>query len=193
MRLHAWSLWIGSALLIAGVVALSWYAWVWHEASVMQSQAKRWLQQRRLTHAPAPRFVIPKPRRGEILAELDIPRLRVSVVVLEGDDADILKVGAGHIPGTGLPETGGNIGIAAHRDTFFRPLRFIRPADVIALKTREGVSRFQVRDVEVVPPSDTRILAATPGRDLTLVTCYPFFYIGSAPQRFIVHAQRMPA
>jgi len=205
MRARRWHLWIGSALFVTGAIALGWCVWVWHEAAVAQSQAKRWLRQQRPAHATAspdvmtrghaaaPRALIPKLHRGDVVAELDIPRLRVSVVVFEGDDAGILKIGAGHIVGTGLPLQGGNIGIAAHRDTFFRPLRFIRRGDVISLKARAGTSRFAVRDIEIVSPTDTKILAAAPGRDLTLVTCYPFFYVGSAPERFIVHAQRIAA
>jgi sortase A len=114
-------------------------------------------------------------------------------MVLEGDDARILKLGAGHIPWTALPQGGGNIGIAAHRDTFFRPLRLIHPEDIVILKTPAGVSRFVVRDVQIVSPADVQVLASAPGRDLTLVTCYPFFYIGSAPERFIVHARRLDA
>jgi sortase A len=193
MRVRGWPLWIGSALLLGGAAALGWYGWICHEASVAQRQARRWVETKPPAPPAAPRARLPKLHRGEAVAELEIPRLRVSVMVFEGDDAGILKIGAGHVPGTGLPARGGNIAIAAHRDTFFRPLRFIRPGDSIALRTPAGISRFAVRDVEIVPPSDTKVLAAAPGRDLTLVTCYPFFYIGHAPKRFIVHARRIAA
>jgi sortase A len=193
MRICGWPVWIGSALLVAGAIALGWCAWVWHEASVAQSQAKRRLERKSSAHAPAPPAAIPNLHRGDVIAELVIPRLRLSVMVLEGDDTGILRIAAGHIPGTALPQQSGNIGIAAHRDTFFRPLRMIRPNDVIDLRTPAGLSRFAVHDVEIVPPADTEVLSPAPGRDLTLVTCYPFFYIGSAPQRFIVHAQRIRA
>src|SRR5712691_2879870 len=111
-------------------------------------------------------------------------------MVFEGDDADILKIGAGHIPGTALPHGNGNICIAAHRDTFFRPLREIRPNDVITLRTSAGASRFAVTETEIVRPSYVKALDQAPGRDLTLVTCYPFSYIGGAPRRFIVHAKK---
>jgi len=112
-------------------------------------------------------------------------------MVFEGDDADILKIGAGHIPGTALPPGNGNICIAAHRDTFFRPLREIRPNDVITLRTSAGASRFAVTETEIVRPSYVKALDQSPGRDLTLVTCYPFSYIGGAPRRFIVHAKKV--
>jgi sortase A len=112
-------------------------------------------------------------------------------MVFEGDDAGILRQGAGHIPGTALPSGSGNIGIAAHRDTYFRPLRIIRANDVIDLKTPAGTSRYTVTETEIVRASDVSVLARAPGRDLTLVTCYPFSYVGSAPDRFIVHARKM--
>jgi sortase A len=130
-------------------------------------------------------------RRGDVIGELEIPRLQVSVMVFEGDDAGILSEGAGHIPGTALRSGTGNVGIAAHRDTYFRPLRLVHANDVIALTTPAGVSRYAVTDTEIVQPSDVGVLASAPGRDLTLVTCYPFYYVGNAPQRFIVHARKI--
>ncbi len=93
--------------------------------------------------------------------------------------------------GSALVIGGANIGIAAHRDTYFRPLRAIRVDDVIMLNTRAGASRYAVTETKIVRPSDIGVLAKAPGRDLTLVTCYPFYYIGSAPKRFIVHARRI--
>jgi sortase A len=124
-----------------------------------------------------------------VIGELQIPRLKLSVMVFEGDDLEILKLGAGHIPGTALRPGSGNIGIAAHRDTYFRPLRVIRANDVIDLKTPAGTSRYTVTDSEIVRPTDIAVLDHAPGRDLTLVTCYPFYYVGTAPERFIVHAR----
>lgn len=186
-----WPLWIGGALLIGGAVILGWCGWVWHQASVARQQARQWLE-----HPPNFQAIRPPrlpqargPRRGAVLGELEIPRLHVSVVVLEGDDSRVLNLGAGHIPGTALPSSDGNVGIAAHRDRFFRPLRLIRPRDVITLRTPAGTSRYSVDDIEIVRPSDTQVLAPGPGRNLTLVTCYPFYYIGHAPKRFIVHAK----
>jgi sortase A len=126
-----------------------------------------------------------------VIGELSVPRLHLSTIVFEGDDAGILKCGAGHIPATALPEGNGNVGIAAHRDTDFRPLRLIRPKDLIAFKTPSGTSRYSVTETAIVRPSDIDVLAKAPGRDLTLVTCYPFYYVGSAPKRFIVHARKL--
>ncbi len=191
MRRHRWHLWAGGVLLIGGAAALGWCWWTWHQASIAQQQANTWLLRRPDFHAirPPRRPEPAQPRPGALLGELEIPRLHLAVKVWEGDGAEVLDRGAGHIPGTGLPTGGGNIGIAAHRDRFFRPLRFIRPNDVIALETPAGVSRYSVDDIEIVRPTDTQVLAPEPGRDLTLVTCYPFFYQGHAPKRFIVHAK----
>jgi sortase A len=110
-------------------------------------------------------------------------------MMFEGDDIGILGEGAGHIPGTALPPGSGNIGIAAHRDAWFRPLRLVRTNDVPTLNTRAGTSRCAVTETKAVRPADIGVLARATGRDLTLVTCYPFFYIGNAPERFIVHAR----
>jgi sortase A len=135
--------------------------------------------------APAPVF-----RRGERIGEIEVPRLKLAVPIYEGDDAAILDRGAGHVPGTALPGDAGNVCIAAHRDKFFRALRFIKPHDEIVLETKDGPLRYVVNSTSVVNPGDVRVLMPAPKRDLTLVTCFPFFYVGSAPHRFIVHASR---
>jgi sortase A len=185
---RGWLIWIGSALMVGGAVVLASYSWTLHERDVAQRLARERLNTITEPHRPAP----PAPvRHGDVIGELDIPRLGVSVMVFEGDDAGVLGQGAGHIPGTALPPGGGNIGIAAHRDTWFRPLRVIRSNDVLTLKTPAGASRYAVTDTRIVRPSDIGVLARAPGRDLTLVTCYPFFYVGNAPERFIVHARKI--
>lgn len=125
---------------------------------------------------------------GAIVGHLEIPRLHISVVVLEGATPDILAVAAGHIEGTSLPGPSGNMGIAAHRDTFFGSLREIRPNDIITVKTINGNFRYLVNRTEVVAPSDVEVLHQTSNAELTLVTCYPFRYRGPSPKRFIVHA-----
>jgi sortase A len=183
-----WLTWIGNALIFGGVALLAWYGWTVHERATAQRRAKEWLLGTTAVNRTAPP---PSLHRGDVIGELEIPRLRVSVMVFEGDDAEILSEGAGHIPGTALQPGSGNIGLAAHRDTYFRPLRLLRANDVIALKTPEGISRFAVTETEIVQPSDVGVLAGAPGRNLTLVTCYPFYYVGNAPQRFIVHARRI--
>jgi sortase A len=187
MRKRGWLIWVGSALMVGGAAVLGFNWWTLHQADKAQQRAKEWLTRSAAVHRAAP----PPVRRGGVIGELDIPRLRISVMVFEGDDAGILRLGAGHIPGTALSPGSGNIGIAAHRDTYFRALRVIHPHDVIALKTPAGTSRYTVTESKVVRPSDVAVLDQAPGRDLTLVTCYPFSYVGSAPERFIVHARRI--
>lgn len=165
-----------------------------HSAARAQQDAQEWLNQTVRTRQVVPQSPSPQQRRfkhGEVVGRLTIPRLNLSVMVFEGDDAGILKRGAGHIPTTSLPAEKGNLGIAAHRDTYFRPLRLIRPQDIVEFTTPEGVSRYAVTDVEIVQPSDIQVLANAPSRDLTLVTCYPFYYLGSAPKRWIVHAKQL--
>jgi sortase A len=112
-------------------------------------------------------------------------------MVLEGASPSILRVAAGHVDGTALPGIAGNVGIAAHRDTFFRPLRDVRPQDGIVVTTSYGTFRYVVERVEIVDPGDVKVLHGTADPQLTLVTCYPFTYIGSAPKRFIVHARQL--
>jgi sortase A len=158
--------------------------WTLAERADAQRLAEEWLSRK-------PPASAPPVHRGDVVGEVEIPRLHLSVMIFEGDDAGILERGAGHILGTALPSGSGNIGIAAHRDTYFRPLRTIQANDVIALKTQAGTSRYAVTGTEIVAPSDIGVLAPAPGRDLTLVTCYPFYFVGSAPKRFIVHARKI--
>ena len=142
---RGWLIWIGSALMVGGAVVLASYSWTLHERDVAQRLARERLNTITEPHRPAP----PAPvRHGDVIGELDIPRLQLSVMVFEGDDAGILSQGAGHIPGTALASGSGNIGIAAHRDTYFRPLRAVQTNDVIALKTPAGTSRYAVTDAK---------------------------------------------
>jgi sortase A len=126
---------------------------------------------------------------GDMLGAVQIPRLGLTVPFVEGAENESLDLGAGHVQHTAFPGHRGNAGIAAHRDTCFRPLRFIRPGDDIVVTTPDGVYDYVVTGTQIVLPSDGQVLARTPGKDLTLVTCYPFFFAGHAPKRFIVHAR----
>lgn len=127
------------------------------------------------------------------IGRLEIPRLQVSVIVTEGDDDATLARAAGHIPGTALPWDQGNSVIAGHRDTFFRPLMNVRIGDDIRVTTVRGTFDYTVMSTEIVQPDDLSAIAPTSSRSLTLVTCYPFVYVGRAPKRFIVHALHCPA
>jgi sortase A len=139
------------------------------------------------TPSPAP------PPRESVIGRLEIPRLQLAVMVREGADEGTLSRAVGHIPGTALPGNIGNVGLAGHRDTFFRALRNIHSDDIIELQTTAGTYRYMVKSTRIVTPRDVSVLNASGGETLTLVTCYPFYYVGSAPKRFIVHATQIGA
>jgi sortase A len=123
-----------------------------------------------------------------LIGRIEVPRIKMSAVAREGIDVRTLRVAVGHIPGTALPGQPGNAGFAAHRDTFFRPLKSVREGDEIVVTTPGGVYRYAVTGTSIVEPRDVAVLEPTADAILTLVTCYPFEYIGNAPQRFIVRA-----
>lgn len=116
----------------------------------------------------------------------------MAVTVVEGTSANDLSIGPGHIPTTALPGEPGNINIAGHRDTVFRPLRLIRTGHLINLTTGRGQDQYRVVSTAIVDPTDIQVLQPTQKDTLTLVTCYPFRFIGPAPKRFIVRADRLP-
>jgi sortase A len=124
-------------------------------------------------------------------AVLTIPRLHVEVPVIEGTSDLVLNRGVGHIAGTALPGEPGNIAITGHRDGFFRPLKDAARGDVIELQRADGTDAYIIRDMKIVAPSDTAVLNPTAEDTLTLITCYPFYYVGSAPQRYVVQASRV--
>lgn len=128
---------------------------------------------------------------GTALGRLTSERIGLDVMIAEGVDYKTLRRAAGRIPGTARLDSEGNIGIAAHRDTFFRPLRNIEKGDVLEMETYQGSYRYRVDWTAVVDPSDVQFLNASSASELTLVTCYPFYYVGPAPQRFIVRATRV--
>lgn len=186
---------LGHALLAGGVLLSVCWAGLLAHSHWTQEKAERELRnQLRHTFASslsdyqAQKASPVRHHRGEVIGRLDVPRLKMSVMVLEGSDPGILRVGAGHVQGTVFPGMVGNVGIAAHRDTFFRPLRAILPQDLITVTTAQGTFRYRVEGTEIVNASDVRVLHPTRDSELTLVTCYPFYYVGSAPKRFIVHA-----
>ena len=122
------------------------------------------------------------------LAVLHISKFDLRVPVLEGTDELTLNRGVGHIAGTARPDEDGNIGIAGHRDGFFRVLKDIGSGDTIELQTTRATDHYIVDQIVLVRPDDVSVLQPRSVRSLTLVTCYPFYFIGSAPQRYIVHA-----
>lgn len=197
-RARIWK-WLERLLLLVAVVSLGYYGYVTAEAHLYQAYENRELNAilrsapRTDTAASSPGPVRrPPPAEGSVIGRIEIPRLGVSAIVRAGSDARTLQLAVGLIPGTAYPGESGNVGLAGHRDTFFRKLRNIRPEDAITIATAEGRFTYRVRRTTIVEPSDVWVLDATDHGVLTLVTCYPFTYIGSAPQRFIVRAELEP-
>lgn len=153
-----------------------------------------WSQARagyRLDHEPehrTPGRLPPSVKPGAAIGRLEIARLGLSTVMFEGADADVLERGAGHVPGSAMPGDRGNAVIAAHRDTFFRSLRNVRAGDTIKIRESARDTFYVVESTTVVEPEDTFVLKPTLTPVLTLITCYPFRYIGPAPERFVVRA-----
>ena len=133
----------------------------------------------------------PPPLPGELLGRLTIPARGVDTSIREGVADDVLDEAAGHLPGTALPGGAGNSAIAAHRDQLFSGLRSVVVGDLVHLETPTGRSSYRVTDLSVVEPNDLSMLAPTDDPALTLITCYPFNYVGPAPRRFVVRATRV--
>jgi len=133
----------------------------------------------------------PAVRTDGLIGRIEIPRLLLSAVVVEGSDETTFRRAVGHIPGTALPGEPGNVGLAGHRDTFFRSLRELRVKDEVQVSTPRGDFKYEVESLTVVEPDNVAVLAASGGNELTLVTCYPFSYIGTAPKRFVARARQV--
>lgn len=169
--------------MAAGAVMLAYCTW---------STLDLWHYQQAASHAvamgPVTSSTPTETRYGELFGQLEIPELNLSAAVAEGAGEDVLRHAAGHIPGTAIPGGPGNTGIAGHRDTLFRPLRNVRRNDTILLRTLRGEFQYRVTSTRIVNPDDVEVLSPSRQATLTLVTCYPFYYLGPAPKRFIVSA-----
>ena len=194
--------WVEWLLLLVGFLCVGYFLYTYFEAQLYQAFEDRELDKiladtaatgtsgtAREDAPPAPRAA-PRPTfaAGSTVGRIEIPRLGVSAVIRAGSDARTLRLAVGYIPGTALPGDRGNFGLAGHRDTFFRKLRDINPDDEIRIVTQNGVFIYYVQRTSIVMPQDVWVLDPTNYPALTLVTCYPFNYIGSAPKRFIVRA-----
>jgi sortase A len=189
---------IERVLIVITVAATSYYATMQVYAAREQTALSRELETARAavpdavttTSPPVTPAVSTRPSlpARAVVARIEVPRLRMSAIAREGVDVRTLRGSIGHVPGTALPGEAGNAAFAAHRDTFFRPLEGIRTGDAIVITTADGVHRYTVVGTRVVDPKDVSVLRSTDRSQLTLVTCYPFDYVGSAPQRFIVQA-----
>lgn len=213
MKIGERILWIGGALL----VALYFLGLAWGESARQQGVAS-FAQHKRATsgtvHSASPALtdagvgsssaalvstppsslpelvkpVVAAADSGTTIAVLRIPRIALEVPVADGTTERVLRAGAGLVEGTATPGGGGNIGIAAHRDTYFRGLKDVVVGDLIELETLKGTDTYRVSTLSVVAPTDVYVLDETTEPALTLVTCYPFYFVGNAPQRYIVRA-----
>jgi len=131
------------------------------------------------------------PPRDQTIGRISVPRLHLSAMVREGIDDITLERAVGHIPTTALPGHPGNVGVAGHRDTFFRGLKDLHKNDEIQFATSNGNYKYRIEEMMIVQPENGKILAPRSSNTLTIVTCYPFNYIGSAPKRFVVRARQV--
>jgi len=191
--------WAERAAILAAFLCFGYWAWVYFETRVYQAgQMRRLAEPSAASENPAfdrAPLEAAEPRtpvvEGTALSRMEIPRLGLSVVVVEGVEPRDLRLAVGHVPGTALPGETGNIGIAGHRDTFFRPLADVRGNDIIWLTSGGTSYEYAVERVEIVNPSDVQVLDPSSEPELTLVTCYPFYYVGPAPQRYVVRARQV--
>jgi sortase A len=182
--------WGSSVLVASGLIALIWDAASLVRIHLYQEQSTATLDHENLLR-PVKTMAESPPRVGTLLGSISIPRVKVSSVIVEGTDDHTLTLSVGHIPGTAVPGRAGNVALAGHRDTFFRGLRNIRNRDEIVLTTSDGTHLYEVESTRVVSPDDVDVLNDVGRPILTLVTCYPFYYVGSAPKRFVVQARRL--
>jgi sortase A len=190
-------------LVVVGVVLLGWCALLVADASIYQRMARRSLAIASGEAAPplppAPAAIPTRStplrattvRVGSPIAEISIPRVDLSAVVLHGSDDQTLRRGPGHLENTALPGDTGNVVIAGHRDSFFRPLRDVQLGDEVFMETPRGRFHYRVTAMQVVRADDLSVLEQLDEEVLTLITCYPFWVLGNAPDRFIVRASRI--
>jgi len=189
--------WIERGLLLVGIVCLGFSAGSWLDSGLYQR-----IQGRRfdalLRHGsgrlhPRRTHTVGAGRDGaagsELVGRIEIPRLGISAIIAEGTDSRTLRRAVGHVPSSALPGDAGNIVLAGHRDSFFRALKGVQAGDQVRITTEDGVYDYRVDSTDVVGPERTDLLAASDATTLTLITCYPFNYVGPAPDRFIVHAR----
>jgi sortase A len=185
--------WSRNVLLIIGLLALSYVGYALLDARLYQAeQARRFERELNETNLPRAKSSGIAVSEGSPLGRIEISAVGLTTMILEGTEEGTLQRAVGHIRGTPLPGQRGNVALAGHRDTYFRGLRDIRVNDEITLTTLSGSYNYRVDSTKVVKPEETEVLKDDGADTLTLVTCYPFNFVGSAPKRFIVRARRIP-
>ena len=170
-----------------GLLALGYAGFVFADSHVYQA-----LEMKKFTQASP----LSEPHifsEGEVIGEIQVPRLGFNAIVVQGDSPASLRRAVGHISKSALPGEWGNVALAGHGDTFFRPLHDIRLGDAIKFTTPVPSFEYVVESIEIVAPNDIQVLDPSTGRDLTLLTCFPFYFVGPAPKRFIVRAREVDA
>jgi sortase A len=141
------------------------------------------------TVEPLQTVLAQRPEDGEKIGTLSIPKLKQSFPIFHGDSEQILKKGIGHVKGTSLPGEASNSVLAGHRDTFFRHLDQLKVGDKLIVNRSESFYMYKIKKIRIVDKDDKTVIVPRPKSTLTLTTCYPFTYIGPAPQRYIVEAE----
>jgi sortase A len=171
--------------LVSGILSLGYVGFVVADSQSYQTlEKKKFRESGRLTE---PHTL----EEGEVIGEIQAPRVGLDAIVVQGESSANLRRAVSHLIKSALPGERGNVTLAGHRDTFFRPLRDIRLGDEIRFETPEQSFDYVVESIEVVESTSIQVLEATTGHELTLITCYPFHYVGPAPKRFIVHAREV--
>lgn len=183
------------SLWTVSIVALSLAGWTWADGALYQMRHQDAVATQAIVWR-TPSWAVQEIQEipeGAPIARIEIPRLGLEpVVVAEGSSTEVLRRAVGHLPSSALPAEEGNVVLAGHRDTFFRPLEGVRVGDVIVLEVGEGrKDYYEVEWTEIVEPTAVRVMEETGYPALTLITCYPFRFVGNAPQRFIVRARRL--
>lgn len=187
--------WIPRSLMVFGIACLVFYGVVTAQTKRYQRDANARIEQM-VTVGRTPEVTRNLPDTlkplapGDLIGRVDIPRIKLSAAIAEGDDERTLGKAVGHLPDTPLPwHRRGNVALAAHRDGLFRPLARVRLNDDVRVVTARGEYHYRVKKTQIVGPNDVSVLAPTKTATLTLITCYPFSFVGNAPKRFIVQAE----
>lgn len=187
--------WVDSGLMLLGLVLVGMWLKSYSEAHAFQSAQSRAFDtavqeadDSEISSSGTSQNRIDSPAVPPGIGRIEIPRLGISVMIDQGVDRKVLERAVGHIPSTAQPGQPGNIGLAGHRDTFFRGLGAVRNDDLIRIQTVERTYTYRVAWNAVVDPHRVDLLAPTDAQSLTLVTCYPFHWVGPAPKRFVVRA-----
>lgn len=188
--------WITRTLMAFGLACLIVYGvftfrtWQYQRAAKSQVEEMTSIDRPPAVSERPPDVAAKPPEPGTIIGRVDIPRIKLSAAVAEGDDEKTLGKAVGHLPDTPLPwDRRGNVAFAAHRDGLFRPLEKIRLDDDIRVVTARGEYHYRVKKTHIVNPDDVWVVAPTDTPTITLITCYPFSFVGNAPRRFIVQAE----